>query len=260
MRLASAQANATLTVDSGSANSFLAYLDGDYVGTCDDHSHVGITSHWTCRIPLPSGLTAGPHALALLSISLGIENGMASDEVPYVNHFKGVRTDGRVMLGDVDITNQSPWSMRPYLTGEWLGVASKGGKGSVPWSREWGEATGRPLTWYTAVFPAVEAPAQGAYSVLVDMTGMGRGHAFVNGWDIGRYWAIEGGGTGYPTQRLYQVPPDWLTQDGGENTLTLLEEVGSSDPSRVQLVVSQMQPMVEGEEEELKKAAAVARD
>jgi hypothetical protein len=42
------------------------------------------------------------------------------------------------------------------------------------------------------------------------MRGMNRGHAFVNGHDIGRYWLLEGSRSGYPTQWLYHLPQDWL--------------------------------------------------
>lgn len=79
---------------------------------------------------------------------------------------------------------------------------------------------------------------------------MTRGHAYVNGYDIGRYWLVKGrcdtlppiggGCTEYdldscnkPTQWLYHVPPDWLNE--GDNLLTLFEEV-DGDPSQINII------------------------
>ena len=240
------QSNATLMVDSGTAQSFIAYVDGRYVGTCyNEIKSWPFTSHWECIIVVGT-ISAGTHTLSLLSSALGIENGMGAGEVGYENHWKGIRSGGKVMVGSTDVTNNG-WAIRPYLTGEYLGLASKAGHSSVHWSDEWKSATGVPLTWYSADFPEVQLPVDGLYAVLLDMRGMNRGHAFVNGHDIGRYWLLEGGRSGYPTQWLYHVPQDWLMQ-GGSNTLTLLEEVGAMDASKVQLVISQMLPTINREQ------------
>ena len=238
--------NVNMTIESGTAQSFICYLDGEYVGTCfNEVKSWPFTSHWTCRVRVGS-VAKGDHTVSLLSSALGIENGMGTGEVPYENHYKGIRSDGRVMLGNVDITNGG-WDIRPYLTGEFLGLSSPTGHGSVTWSADWKSATGKPLTWYYARVPEVKLPTKGLYAVLLDMRGMNRGHAFVNGHDIGRYWLLEGGRSGYPTQWLYHVPQDWLIQ-GGANTITLLEEVGAVDVSKVSLVISQMMPTSEAKD------------
>ena len=239
---------ATLSIDSGTAQSFIAYIDSMYVGTCYNQAKSWpFTSDWLCNITV-GDVEAGAHTLSLLSSALGIENGMGPEEIPYRNHWKGVRANGKVRIGMMDITAASTWTLRPYLTGEYLGLASATGHSSVPWSSDWQSATGQPLTWYYAQFPVVQtpAPSTGVFSVLIDMTGFTRGHAFINGHDIGRYWLIEGDDK-HPTQSLYHIPPDWLVQDG-MNTLTVLEEVGSVDPSRVRLFVSQLQSSKEEEQ------------
>ena len=231
---------AALSIDTGTAQSFIAYIDSEYVGTCyNQYKNWPFTADWQCNITIGE-VEAGTHTLSLLSSALGIENGMGPGEIPYRNHWKGVRANGKVAIGGVDITTANMWTLRPYLTGEYLGLPSASGHSSVPWSSEWNTATGVPLTWYYAEFPAVDTPSSGVYSVLIDMSGFTRGHAFINGHDIGRYWLIEGD-DGKPTQSLYHIPPDWLVA-GGVNTLTVLEEVGSADPSRVRLYVSQLQP------------------
>ena len=237
-----AQSNATLRIQTGTGQSFLAFLDGQYKGTCYYPTHNWpFTSHWNCDIPLGE-VEAGDTELSLLSVSLGIENGMDAEEIPYENHYKGVRNGGNVMLGSQDVTSGG-WTLRPYLTGQWLELWTSAGQGSVPWSSDWKAASGRSLTWYRAVFPKVSLPTSGLYAVLLDLTGMGRGHAFVNGHDIGHYWLIEGGTSGYPTQWLYHIPQDWLVD--GDNSLTLIEELGG-DPTKVQVLISQMLPKEEG--------------
>ena len=236
----SAQNNATLRIQSGTGQSFLVFLDGEYKGTCYYPTHNWpFTAHWDCVVQL-GAVQTGKHQLSLLSVSLGIENGMDPEEIPYENHYKGVRTRGTVMLGSQDVTDGG-WTLRPFLTGQWLELWSSAGHGSVLWSSQWKAARGRPLTWYRTTFPRVPLPSTGLYAVLLDLTGMGRGHAFVNGHDIGHYWLIEGGDSGYPTQSLYHVPQDWLVD--GDNSLTLIEELGG-DPTAVQVLISQMLPVV----------------
>ncbi|KAL2322688.1 hypothetical protein Fmac_027067 [Flemingia macrophylla] len=70
------------------------------------------------------------------------------------------------------------------------------------------------MTWYKADF---EAP-YGTNPVVVDLQGLGKGHAWVNGHSIGRYW------------------PSWITASNGcgdtvttdKNTLVLFEETGGN--------------------------------
>ncbi|KAL0543715.1 hypothetical protein IC582_018819 [Cucumis melo] len=83
--------------------------------------------------------------------------------------------------------------------------------------------------------------------VVVDLLGMGKGHAWVNGKSIGRYWPsylanendcsshcdFRGAyydnkcvtNCGKPTQRWYHIPRSYLNK-GKENTLILFEEFG----------------------------------
>ena len=237
VNVAESMGSVNLTIESGTAQSFVVYMDGHYIGSCYDQTKSWpFTGNWECRV-MVSKVAAGQHQLSLMSIALGIENGMGEDEVGYEHHFKGIR--GRVKLGSLDVT-ESDWAIRPYLTGEYLDLASSEGHGAVSWSDDWKSAVAMPLTWFYATFPEVQLPS-GLFSVLLDMRGMGRGHAYVNGHDIGRYWLIEGGNSGYPTQWLYHVPQDWLVQ-GANNSLTIIEELGSVDPTQLRVVVSQLLP------------------
>ncbi|XP_065001677.1 beta-galactosidase 1-like isoform X2 [Musa acuminata AAA Group] len=104
--------------------------------------------------------------------------------------------------------------------------------------------TNRPFTWYKATF---QAPL-GSEAVVVDLLGMGKGTAWVNGNSIGRFWpnytASADGchecdyrgtfssnkcqtGCGEPSQRWYHVPRSFLKL-GEPNTLMLFEEAGGN--------------------------------
>ena len=80
--------------------------------------------------------------------------------------------------------------------------------------------------------------------LAVDLAGMSKGIAWLNGKCIGRYWLIAGTGEGLlpwqlpavhlqrigaPTQQFYHLPVDWLQE---ENVLVLFDELGG-DPSQV---------------------------
>ncbi|XVE70740.1 hypothetical protein DITRI_Ditri10aG0095300 [Diplodiscus trichospermus] len=101
------------------------------------------------------------------------------------------------------------------------------------------------MTWYRTTF---QAPL-GTEPVVVDLLGMGKGHAWVNGNSIGRYWPAQiadangcsdtcdnrGGHTedrcrtncGNPSQICYHIPRSFLNNNG-TNTLVLFEKVGGN--------------------------------
>lgn len=107
----------------------------------------------------------------------------------------------------------------------------------------------KPFTWYTTIF---KAPL-GGEPVVIDLEGMGKGEAWVNGKSIGRFWsdfiASESYGAqcgecdylndlktdyipcqtgcGLPSQRWYHVPRYFL-KPGEPNVLTLFEEKGGN--------------------------------
>jgi len=81
--------------------------------------------------------------------------------------------------------------------------------------------------------------------VALDLTGMTKGLAWVNGRCLGRYWLARAAGErspflagwidkasiGRPSQTLYHVPREWL---GEMNRLVLFDEVGG-DPTQIRL-------------------------
>ena len=179
-----AEANATLQVDSAMANALLVFWDGGYVGQCYNMKHGWVTEKWQCKLPLPA-ITAGHHSLTLLSVCLGVENGMNPDEIPYETHFKGVQVGGAVRTAGNDFT-KGGWSHRAYLTGEWLAVWTEEGRAAVKWETQWKGLVGQPLVWWSAALPAFHMPSGGQWALLLDLTGMNRGHVYFNGHDAGR--------------------------------------------------------------------------
>ncbi|KAF5480543.1 hypothetical protein F2P56_001283 [Juglans regia] len=106
----------------------------------------------------------------------------------------------------------------------------------------------QPLTWYKAI---VDAPP-GDEPIGLDMIHMGKGLAWLNGEEIGRYWPWKSSvhdkcvkecdyrgkfmpdkcftGCGEPTQRWYHIPRSWFKPSG--NILAIFEEKGG-DPTKI---------------------------
>jgi len=230
--------NIAMTIDAATGEAFQLFIDGAYVGESYDASHSWVSSPSQLKITIPS-LTAGVHTVSLLSSALGNQNGMEANEDPLINHQQGVNIGGNVTIGGVDITHRE-WQHRPYLVGESLEIFRPSHQGRVKWV-DASSVINQPVTWFTTTFPAVSTPTSGQFSILLDTNGLQRGHAFINGRDIGRFWDIEGGKSGQPTQRYYQIPNDWLTYDQGKmNTLTVVDTLGAVDLDTVRIVTSQI--------------------
>ena len=168
-------------------------------------------------------LTPGAHRLDVLCCAIGLIKGdWQIGGRNMVTERKGlwgpVRFDGRE-LGEV--------AMRPGLVGR------DGAGGPVD--------TGN-LRWHRTAFAR---PADGEAFAL-DLTPMTKGHAWLNGHALGRYWLCPGSGPSSTfikgqraivsvprdaAQRFWHVPLEWLLD---ENELVLFEEV-AGDPRRVTL-------------------------
>ena len=129
-----------------------------------------------------------------------------------------------------DITKQE-WKHRAKLEGEIYEVYTTAGSSSVTWSNNWKDYVNKSIVWFQTTFYSTNVNITANNSLLLDLTGMGRGHIYLNGMDLGRYWLIEV--SEVPVQRYYFIPPDFI-QD--KNLLTLVEELGAPDPSKVALV------------------------
>jgi beta-galactosidase len=179
-------------------------------------------------------LAPGEHELTLLCCSLGLIKGdwqigranMAAER-------KGFW--GTAFWNDEPIL--TPWTTQPGTLGEHtsLPTADNG-----RWQPDAQSARCRPLTWLRTTF----ARSQNNHPLSLDLQGMNKGIAWLNGRCIGRYWLTEGRSlerswaipgdqpvVGQPTQRYYHLPLEWLSD---QNTLVLFEEIGG-DPATVRL-------------------------
>jgi hypothetical protein len=128
--------------------------------------------------------------MVLLSTSLGIQNFHGTNPLDFA---KGIV--GSVTYDGVDITKVSGgWTQRPGLGGELRAAAAPGTANAS--NVEWGTVPagpGRPLSWYRATFATpAPTPTDENSTLLLDAGGLTRGHYYVNGHDLGRYWTIGG--------------------------------------------------------------------
>jgi len=142
---------------------------------------------------------------------------------------------GTITLGSINLESNS-WIMRPYLVGELNNVYSSSGTNKVTWSTDY--KSGGPLTWYQTTITKPSVPKGAA--LLLSGIGLNRGHYYINGYDLGRYWMIlRNDGSNTPTQTYYTIPQDLLSENG-QNLLTLLAVLPIQDITKLDLVTAQM--------------------
>ncbi|XP_059304171.1 beta-galactosidase 10 isoform X1 [Lycium ferocissimum] len=193
----------------------------------------------------PIALKAGKNDIALLSMTVGLQT--AGSFYEWIGAGPtSVKVEG-FKNGTVDLS-ACTWAYKIGLHGEYLRIHKSYNLNSNIWAPTSEPPKQQPLTWYKAV---VDAPP-GNEPVALDMIHMGKGMAWLNGQDIGRYWPRKSSkhekcvtqcdyrgkfnpdkcdtGCGEPTQRWYHVPRSWFKPSG--NILVIFEETGG-DPSQV---------------------------
>ncbi|TPX31599.1 beta-galactosidase [Synchytrium microbalum] len=252
--------------DGGPLDLGYAYIDNQYLGMLPGN---GTTS----TFPVSQLNSSTTHTISILSVSDGIAH--------YNQHIEAITKGitGRVTVNGNDMTNCG-WNMRPGLRGEQYQFPTNT---TAPWTKPLTNSTvipSLPLTWYKLTFPITSFYPQitptlstNLTTYVLDLASMKRGVAYVNGYNIGRYWSqlatnvtsydtypscVPVGtapvcdytqtysnqvcrvGCGYASQRYYHVPASWLYPGGGSTNqsvvnVVLLEEVGG-DVSQVRIV------------------------
>ncbi|XP_062094065.1 beta-galactosidase 10 [Humulus lupulus] len=205
----------------------------------------GNGTHSPFKFKKPVSLKAGKNEIALLSMTVGLQNAGSFYEWvgagPTHVEIRGFNK------GTVNLSN-STWIYKIGLQGEHLGIYRADGINKVNWVATSEPPKQQPLTWYKTEI----TPPPGKEPVGLDMIHMGKGLAWLNGEEIGRYWprksSIDDGcvkecdyrgkfmpnkcftGCGEPTQRWYHVPRSWFKSSG--NILVIFEEKGG-DPSKI---------------------------
>lgn len=187
-------------------------------------------------------LKPGSNTITLLSGTVGLPN---------YGSFFDTQTTGIVggpvkLIGDNNVTqdlSSNQWSYKVGLNGESKRFFDSSSAGTK-WRTSEELPAGRRMTWYKASFTA----PSGNDPVVVDLQGMGKGQAWINGHSIGRFWpsfiANENGcsdtcdyrgeykaekcvtNCGNPSQRWYHVPRSYMKSD--TNTVILFEELGGN--------------------------------
>ncbi|GAA0166306.1 galactosidase [Lithospermum erythrorhizon] len=195
----------------------------------------------------PISVKAGMNEIALLSMTVGLQN--AGSFYEWIGAGPtSVKIEG-LKNGTIDLSS-STWTSKIGLQGEHLRIYKADGIQNVNWTSTSEPPKLQPLTWYKAV---IDAPP-GNEPVGLDMIHMGKGLAWLNGEEIGRYWPRKSSeheecvqhcdyrgkfspnkcstGCGEPTQRWYHVPRSWFKPSG--NVLVIFEEKGG-DPTKIRL-------------------------
>jgi len=199
------------------------------------------------------------HVLSILVSVMGLTKGGTYME----QYTRGIQSP--VIVGGKNVS-VGTWLVKKGLWGEDVRIWNAESANKVSWHSNVTQATNKSLVWFAIWFSTDVAVAP----VSLDLGGMGKGYAWVNGNNIGRYYNVLGNstctpfnytgrmlqsnhanastdelGTSWwlpnwkldcqmPTQSLYHVPAAWLNP-GGKNLVVVLEEVGG-DPNTIQLV------------------------
>jgi len=152
----------------------------------------------------------------------GLENGADSGLQRGLN--------GQVVFDGQDITKNG-WTHQVGTLGEYLSVFTDAGSAVANWTKT--APTNAPLTWYKLLMKTPEPVGDPAYATWqFDMSAMGKGELWCNGFMLGAYWSIKDG-SGHYSQQFYHLPRDYLNPVGEDNLVVLLEETGGTPGSIV---------------------------
>ncbi|KAH1255332.1 Beta-galactosidase 3 [Glycine max] len=202
----------TLSVQSA-AHVAHAFINNTYIG--GEHGNHDVKSF---TLELPVTVNQGTNNLSILSAMVGLPDsgaflerrfaGLISVELPCSEQ------------ESLNLTN-STWGYQVGLLGEQLQVYKKQNNSDIGWS-QLGNIMEQLLIWYKTTFDTPE----GDDPVVLDLSSMGKGEAWVNEQSIGRYWILFHDSKGNPSQSLYHVPRSFLKDTG--NVLVLVEEGGGN--------------------------------
>ncbi|KAL7576917.1 hypothetical protein ACA910_006676 [Epithemia clementina (nom. ined.)] len=245
----------TLVIDAEKASAFVVYLDGEYQGSTDNHQHAeGLIR---LEVPLLYNLSIGrQYDLTILSESLGYHNLIG-------RWGGGVGAKQKGLLGDVALVShdnktislvsgsdamQSTWCSVPGLQGERIGLMRKEkDDDDVVWDKvtrlsPYGSNQDGPL-WKKGYF---DTPLVGVNQRLFLQLTSGRGHVWLNGHDLGRFWNITRMDSSNNdqrkendddetrpnySQRYYHLPVDLLRTGGSLNELVIVNVLANGNPT-----------------------------
>ncbi|MCO5564663.1 hypothetical protein L7F22_018329 [Adiantum nelumboides] len=219
----------------------------------NDQLIVSAQGEWgspSVQVIQPIKLHAGTNKIAILSMTVGLQTGATGYDLTGTGIQGSIYVEG-FENGTLDLSTQL-WFHQVGVEGEKLQLYKANGMKNVNWSSTATAPKNVSLTWYKTLF---DTPI-GDDPVALDLHGMGKGQAWINGQSIGRFWpdynvssdSCANGcdyrgvfnstkcvsNCGQPSQKWYHVPRSWLKQK--DNLLVLLEEIGG-DPNSISVVV-----------------------
>jgi len=237
-------------VESQKASALILYLDGKFQGEAINRYHQEGNYTFEFRVK-KRYMKAGEHGLVILSESLGYYNLIGrwiDNKGPKI---KGITGD--VVLASSSLTkNQSLVDGRDWQSFPGLHV-------TIPTGKEGGIAKAivdhphyspHP-TWFLAKFVTPEYDPR-TTALYLNIT-RGRGHVFLNGHDLGRFWNITRGEESSTSivysQQFYFLPHDFLVNNSNGrwfNEVVFFDAVGDDNGGDLQtttnLVLSRLEP------------------
>lgn len=210
-----------LFIETQMANAFVVFIDDECVGAVDHH----LKKEGPITLALDTGsIEPGRHKLSLLSESLGYLNLIGRWGGSTMAKWKGITGDVKLLLGSTNISlvDGRNWHSYPGLHGE---ASSRSGmrRDNVK-NLETGSLNSP--TWSSTLFDTPRYdPTFEAFFVKITS---GRGHLWLNGRDLGRYWNITRGETSAYSQEYYFFPDDYLHTDGRLNELIIFNAFGET--------------------------------
>ncbi|KAK9735545.1 hypothetical protein RND81_04G211700 [Saponaria officinalis] len=197
------------------AHAAHAFVNGIYAGGAHGNHDV---KNFTLETPIK--LDSGINNISILSVMVGLPDSGAFLE----KRFAGLRSVLIRCNNGEEVYNLSAgytWGYKVGLTGEDLQIYKDENVDKVVWG---GLETSppQPLTWFLTSFDAPD----GDDPVVLDLSTMSKGEAWINGQSIGRYWVSLLTSRGTPSQTLYHIPRSFLKPT--ENLLVMLEEIGGN--------------------------------
>ncbi len=209
-----------LYIETQMANAFVVFIDGEFVGSVDHH----LKKEGPITLALQIGrVKQGKHKLHLLSESLGYLNLIGRWGGSTMKKQKGITGDVILSLGstNVSLVDGREWRSYPGLHGEAL---NRNGmkRDNFMYNLEMGSSN--TPTWSSTLFdsPRYDPTQEGLFVKITS----GRGHLWLNGRDLGRYWNITRGESSEYSQKYYFFPDDYLHTDGRLNELILFDAFG----------------------------------
>lgn len=228
--------SANLFIETQMASAFVVFIDNQFCGSAYHH----LKKEGPISLEIEIGtLAKGKHRLQILSESLGYINLIGRWGGTTLQKTKGLTGDILLSLGsnNISLVDGRVWKSHPGLHGE--AVARSGGMKRESLKVLNTTSAFGTATWSSTLFET--PPYDPTFQTFAVKINRGRGHLWLNGRDLGRYWNITRGECERYSQEKYFLPHDFLRADGSLNELIFFnpfEEIRDSVRLEVSWVAS----------------------